>query len=233
MRVEAVEATTADGVTLRGELVQGDATWCVLVHDEGEDIDAWRALRPGLVAQGWTVLALDLRGHGGSDGDWDASRGLLDVDLPVTLARRSGATHVCVFGVGLGGLLALQATERALAEPGFALADSLVLISPGPLDGLDPMTLRGQGLAKLILSGGRDPGRADADALQRASIGWTLGVTVGTELRGSALVERFGSVVLDKVGTFLREQAAGHGPGVLRLLRERGEEPARGQRLSS
>lgn len=217
MRVEAIEATTADGIRLRGELVRGDSTWCVLVHDEGEDIDAWRPLRRGLARLGWTVLAMDLRGHGGSDGMWNRARGALDVDLPVTLAWRSGASHVCLFGAGLGGLLALEATERALAEPSFALADSLVLVSPGPLGDADPMTLRGQGLAKLVIVGARDPGRADAESLVGASIGWTLGVTFGTELRGAALVEAFAENILDKVGSFLREQVALRGPGASRV----------------
>ena len=69
MKVEAVQATTADGLTLRGELVRGSDVWICLVHDTGEDIDAWQSLRPGLVRKGWSVLALDLRGHGGSDGE--------------------------------------------------------------------------------------------------------------------------------------------------------------------
>ena len=45
----------------------GDDTWVVLVHDVGDDIDVWRPLRVALAARGWSVLALDLRGHGGSD----------------------------------------------------------------------------------------------------------------------------------------------------------------------
>jgi alpha-beta hydrolase superfamily lysophospholipase len=219
MVVEAVQATTADGIALRGELIRGGDVWICLVHDEGEDIDAWRPLRAGLSRRGWTVLALDHRGHGGSDGEWPSERAELDVDLTVTIARRSGARHVSVVAAGSSGLLALRAVERALAEESFALPDSLVLVSPGPLGSADPMTLRGQGLPKLFIRGGRDPLGADSEALREASIGWTLGVTFGTSARGGALVGEQAVNLLDKVVSFLNEQSTLRGLGQTRAER--------------
>jgi pimeloyl-ACP methyl ester carboxylesterase len=214
MRVEAIQATTADGLTLRGEIVRGGDTWVLLVHDVGGDIDAWHPLRPGLVARGWTVLALDLRGHGGSDGEWlDDGGGVLDVDLGIILARRLGAHHVAVVAAGTAGVLALQAVERALADPSLELPDSLVLLSPGPLDGADPMRLRGGGLPKIVFSGAFDSGRPDVEALRRASIGWTLAVSVASDAHGTGLLDAWAPTVLDKLGTFLTEQAALRGIG--------------------
>ncbi len=213
MKIEALEATTADGVRLRGEIVPGDETWVVLVHDAGGDIDDWRPIRAGLARRGWTVLALDLRGHGGSDGDWSPDRGALDVDLGITLARRSGARHVAVVCAGLAGVLALQAVERAFAEESFELPDSLVLISPGPLDGADPMTLRGRGLSRLFVVGSADPLADDVHALQRATIGWNVTVSFPTAARGAALVAERSAHVLDKIVAFLKEQRALRGPG--------------------
>lgn len=227
MKVEAVHATTADGITLRGELVRGGAVWLCLVHDVGEDIDAWRPLRPGLARRGWSVLGLDFRGHGGSDGEWDASWGELDVDLAVTLARRLGARHVCVVAAGYGCLAALRAVERALPEPSFELLDSLALLSPGPLDGADPLGLRGQGLPKLFLHGAKDPLAADAEALRRASIGWTVGVTFATESRGTALAAEWPIHVVDKLHGFLKEQAVLPGMGEARVERRRTSAPGR------
>lgn len=213
MKIEALQATTADGVSLRGEIVPGDETWVVLVHDAGGDIDDWRPIRAGLARMGWTVLALDLRGHGGSDGEWSAERGHLDVDLGITLARRSDARHVSLVCAGLAGVLALRAVERAWDEPSFELPDSLVLISPGPLDGADPMTLRGRGLSRLFVVGAADPHADDAEALQRASIGWNVTVSFPTAARGAALVAERPVNVLDKVVAFLKEQRALRGPG--------------------
>jgi pimeloyl-ACP methyl ester carboxylesterase len=222
MKIEPVHATTADGVTLRGELVRGGDVWICLVHDVGEDIDAWRPVRSGLARRGWSVLALDLRGHGGSDGEPAGTVTELDVDLVVTLARRLGARHVGLVAAGRGGIAALQAIERGLAEERLELPDSLVLISPGPLDGVDPMSLRGQGLPKLLLFGARDPLAADVQALQRASIGWTVAVSFGTESRGTGLAAEWPRNVVDKLGTFLGEQAATKGVGERRFLARSG-----------
>jgi pimeloyl-ACP methyl ester carboxylesterase len=217
MKIEALEATTADAIRLRGEIVPGDETWVVLVHDEGGDIDDWRPIRAGLARRGWTVLALDLRGHGGSDGEWSADRGHLDVDLGITLARRSGARHVAVVCTGVGGVLALRAVERAWTEQSFELPDSLVLISPGPLDGADPMTLRGHGLSRLFVHGAADPLADDTLALQGASIGWNVTVSFATATHGAALVAELPENVIDKTVAFLREQRALRGPGLHRV----------------
>jgi pimeloyl-ACP methyl ester carboxylesterase len=213
----ATHATTADGVTLRGEVVPGDSTWLVLVHDVGEDIDVWHTLRAGLAPRGWTILALDLRGHGGSEGEWLPDRAELDVDLGIVLARRNGATHVAVVAAGRSAITALRAVERALPEPAFDLPDSLVLLSPGPLDGADPRTLRGEGIAKLFVVGGRDEAADDVTRLREASIGWTIGVTVGTAERGAALASGdTAAAVIDKIGGFLNEQRTLTGLGARR-----------------
>ena len=213
MKIEALEATTADAIRLRGEIVPGDETWVVLVHDEGGDIDDWRPIRGGLARCGWTVVALDLRGHGGSAGEWSAEHAHLDVDLGITLARRSGARHVAVVCAGRAGILALRDVERAYSESSFELPDSLVLISPGPLEGTDPMTLRGRGLSRLFVYGAADPLAGDTLALQRASIGWNVTVSFATAAHGAALVAELPANVLDKIVAFLREQRSLRGPG--------------------
>ena len=207
MKVEAVQATTADGITLRGEILRGGDVWAVLVHDAGEDIDAWRPLRPGLAERGWAVLAFDLRGHGGSAGEWPSPRAELDVDLGVTLARRRGARHVAIVAAGYGAVLALRAADRSQEHESFARADSLVLLSPGPLNGADPMSLRGAGLPKLFFVGAQDPLAPDASALARASIGWTVEVSFPSAARGTGLLAQWSMLVLDKLGTFLTEQS--------------------------
>ena len=107
----------------------------------------------------------------------------------------------------------MQAVERAYPESSFELPDSLVLISPGPLDGADPMTLRGRGLSRLFVVGAADPHVGDAEALRRASIGWNVTVSFATAAHGAALVAELPTNVLDKVVAFVKEQRALRGPG--------------------
>jgi len=217
--MEAIQATAADGVVLRGEVLRGPTTtWVVMIHDVGDDLDEWRPLVDALAPRGWNLLAIDLRGHGGSGGTWDATRAALDVDLAVNLARRSGAEHIAVAAAGSAAIAALECVARAVEEPSFALADSLVLLSPGPIGDAELGRLRGEGLATLILSAANEPRAADIQRLRRASIGWTVGVTFAGDSGGTGLLAGpYASHVADKVSTFLREQAVLTGPGFARL----------------
>lgn len=217
MKAQAIQATTADGLTLRGEIVRGSTTWVAFVHDVGEDIDVWRGLRRSLGARQWTIVAFDLRGHGGSDGErWMPDRAELDVDLAITLARRAGAEHVAVVASGRSGITTLHAIQRALSNEAFELPDSLVLLSPGPLEGLDPANLRGNGVAKLILYGALDPQAADVEAIQRASIGWTVATSFPTQARASDLLDEWPAHIHDKTRSFISEQRTLRGVGLQR-----------------
>jgi pimeloyl-ACP methyl ester carboxylesterase len=216
---EAIQAETVDGVVLRGEVVRGPATtWLVCVHDAGGDIDVWHPLITALAPGGWNVLALDLRGHGGSEGVAEQTLYCLDVAAGIELARRNGAEHVSIVAAGVGAIAALECVAQALDDPARALADSLVLLSPGPRTGFDPARLRGDGLATMIISGSRGSQAADAKSIQQASIGWTIGVTFATATRSTDLLaEETGTHITDKIGTFLREQSTLGGPGMERL----------------
>ena len=59
----AVEFQGPGGGTLRGHHFSVGETWAVLVHEEGDDLDAWRGLAAGLTGQGFSVLVFDLPGH--------------------------------------------------------------------------------------------------------------------------------------------------------------------------
>jgi pimeloyl-ACP methyl ester carboxylesterase len=217
--IEPIEAETADGVVLRGELRRGRTSmWLVFVHDVGGDIDDWRPAIDAMTGTGWNLLAFDLRGHGGSDGEWNPIKGSLDVEAGVAVARRCGAEHVAILGAGYGAVACLECVSRAVAEPASPLADSLVLLSPGPLENRDAWGLRGEGLAKLIISSSLGAQDADAEVLMRASIGWTVRVTFATGEHGTGLLRGpFAHHVADRVVSFLREQETLVGPGLTRV----------------
>jgi pimeloyl-ACP methyl ester carboxylesterase len=219
MPADPVQATAPDGVVLRGELVRGEtATWLVLLHDVGDDLDAWGPLRPRLHGSGWNLLALDLRGHGGSDGEWSAEGAVLDCATGIRMARAVGAEHVALVAAGRTAVSALEATAAALAEPELPLADSLVLLSPRGLDDAEPAALRAEGLAMLLLHGALDAQAAeDAAHLLRVGVGWSVSVSFGSELQGTALLTGPPAKhVADKMGSFLRERAVVGGPGLKR-----------------
>ena len=67
----AVTLTAPDGTPLAGMLYEGTprpAPAVVLVHMLGRSKDEWSAVALRLQEAGLTVLAVDLRGHGGSGG---------------------------------------------------------------------------------------------------------------------------------------------------------------------
>ena len=205
---EVVCATAGDRVVLRGELTRGrSSTWLVLIHDAGGDLDDWRPLIAGLGESGWNLVAFDLRGHGGSDGEDGAAAPPADVDAALTFARRAGAEHVCVIAAGSGAIAALGCAAAALDDPSAGVADSLVLLSPGPLGDRNLSGLRGEGLPKLIIASSVADQQAVAQALMQVSIGWTVRVAFATEDRGTALLAGpFAGHVADRIGSFVREQ---------------------------
>jgi pimeloyl-ACP methyl ester carboxylesterase len=210
--VRAVELRAADGVVLRGEVWGRGDDWLVLLHDAGADLDAWRPVAALAAELGLSMLALDLRGHGGSEGTWDEREARLDVEAASAFARTEGAGTVCFAAAGVAAIALLR------ASPAIA-ADALVLFSPGPLGTSGTGDLRAPGAAKLVLVGSLDP-RADADAaaVRAASIGPVLVVGVPTERQGTDLLSE--PQALDQLVYFLDEQrwAAGGTPAGRRTI---------------
>jgi alpha-beta hydrolase superfamily lysophospholipase len=191
---EAVEVEAHDGAVLRGELRQAGSDWAVLVHDLGEDIDAWRPLHGRLVRGGMSVLALDLRGHGGSDGDIDAARTADDLAVAVAFARNRGAGRVYLAAAG--------ESARAALEVGAAEGcEAIVLLAPVGDD------LSGSPLPRLSVVSSRDARQqAAARALHRGP-GWSLVASVPADASGCGLLAgRWGRNVQDYVGAFLADR---------------------------
>ncbi|WP_421118783.1 alpha/beta fold hydrolase [Aquihabitans daechungensis] len=118
-------------------------------EDFGDWIDAF-------AAEGWWVVAPDLRGHGDSEhpeGEDRYSLALFAQDL-LALADQLGWDRFALLGHSMGGMVA---QEMALAAP--ERIERLVLMDTnhGPVDGLDPDTvafgvevLRTEGIAGLV-----------------------------------------------------------------------------------
>jgi len=177
---EPVEFLTRDGVRLRG-LLEGGGPLAVLVHDEGLDLDAHGPLAHELLAAGIGVLRFDLRGHGLSEGSWNAQRAPLDVQAAVELAVERAGADVFVVAVGAGANAAVVAPIAPRA---------LVLVSPAGAPPGHDEDMRESTAAKLLLFGAHDARAEDTAAqLQGVLIGPRLIVHLPTSEQGHALYE--------------------------------------------
>ena len=127
----AVPLRTADGVALAATVYDAPslpAPAVVLVHMLTRTKEDWRPLAERLQAAGITALALDLRGHGQSEGSAaPASAMALDVRAAVAwLAARPevAAGAVAIVGASLGASLAL------IAAADTPTVRSVALLSP-------------------------------------------------------------------------------------------------------
>jgi uncharacterized protein len=115
--------TSSDGVRLAGIHLPGparDATTALVVchgftHHTGHPIS--RGVLESL-ARSAPVVAVDMRGHGGSGGrNTVGDRELLDVDAAVGWARRAGYPRVATTGFSLGGAVVLRQAALGAARP--------------------------------------------------------------------------------------------------------------------
>ena len=160
----------------------GPAIRCtiVLLHAPGEDndLDRWRPLIPYVIGNKATILAMDLRGHGASDGDWDVTHAVADVVAIVEHIRDSTQTIV-LCAEGDSALAAVRAAESSRV-------DGLILLSPPAVEGDLP---RGAGVTKLIFAGTQSPDYVEpATKLRNASIGPALAVFLPTSAQGAGIL---------------------------------------------
>ena len=128
----AVAINTEDGVTLDARLFAADPRrLVVLLHAYPGDQRDWFEFARELHQRGISVLTLDFRGYGGSEGDQDGARADRDARAAVRFARERGYELVVVVGASMGGSAAIVA---AASEP----VDGLVALSaPERFRGMD------------------------------------------------------------------------------------------------
>jgi pimeloyl-ACP methyl ester carboxylesterase len=123
-----------DGITLHVRDWGGVGTPVVLLHGLASNARIWDGVAPRLVASGLRVVALDQRGHGGSEQpDHGYDFATVCRDLAAALAAL-GVNRPILVGHSWGANVALQyAAERAGAVAGLALVDGgLVAVGDRP-----------------------------------------------------------------------------------------------------
>ncbi len=182
---------------LRGLRLGSDEHCAILVHGEGQDLDAWGSLTGWLGEHGLCVLAFDLPGHGASDGDWDPALATASVLAAVDFAMSEGAGQLHLVGAEAGALAVMAAGARAGHEPA-----SIVALSPTTDERVASLTeIREARAPKLILVGSEDrDGVEDAEAVYRGAIGHCELTRFPVSDRGTALLTGdWGSHVREKV----------------------------------
>jgi len=121
-KAEDVTFRSTDGIRLKGWLFEGAPKMAAIVvcHDLNESKNGEMNLAIALNKAGFTVLAFDFRGHGGSGGDGSTlgvqeSRDVLGaIDFVAELPKdRVDTQRIGIFGVGMGAHAAvLAAPER-------------------------------------------------------------------------------------------------------------------------
>ena len=199
--VVPVEFPSSNGLILRGHLYGSGERWAVLIHDEGQDLDAWQPLVAELQAIGLSVLLFDLRGHGASDDPWNADEAPADVDAALRFAKTRGATSTYVIGAGAGA-------TAGLAAAGARDVRALVALSPRAVLGSLPRdVIRDTRAPKLIMMGALDSLSAEqADDVYRRSIGWSVLESVPVRDQGTGLLaSAWGGHAREHIAAFLRD----------------------------
>lgn len=163
------------GVRLEAELWgSGDDPPVLLAHGGGQTRLAWRTTAARLAATGFFAVAVDLRGHGGSDRSADYSLTAFRDDI-VALARRLG--RPVLVGASLGGQTSLLAEGETAGGVGRALV--LVDVAPTLEDGgvqrimafmerhLDGFATIDDAVDAVIAYQPHRPARPDASGLRR------------------------------------------------------------------
>lgn len=148
MRAGFVE--TPDGARIAYRTRPGRDPW-ILLHGLGCDATMWDGVVQSL-APDVGIVAVELRGHGGSTLGWKPPTVDLWADDVQRVAGAEGLTSPAIAGLSMGGYTALAVAAK---YPGFARAYALIDTSAAPDDD-NARLRRAKGLATLHASGWRD-----------------------------------------------------------------------------
>jgi len=125
-------AVRSDGLRLRGWLARGesDRAAAVVVHGVGDSLESYLEVAGKLRDRGHAVLLLDLRGHGGSEGNYMTLGGRERDDV------RAAMDHLRDAGLANSGLLLMGYSMGAVAVLRAAVGqpDVRAVVAEAPFD---------------------------------------------------------------------------------------------------
>ncbi len=142
-----VTLTGADGVKLRGWYVPSrNGAAVIAMHGTGGNRSSLNSHSRLLVRHGYGVLALDLRGHGESEGRSTSLPQLMDDDVRAAVGWLSARpevddARVGALGVSMGGEVALRAAADDARLRGVVVEGAMGFVEDFKSTGADPATL--------------------------------------------------------------------------------------------
>ena len=162
-------------------------------------------VRAVLAARGWSIVALDLRGHGGSDGEWAPRPGRARRRRRAGPGRRGGSDSRRAGGRRRDRCARARGRSSRTRSTRPCARRARARLPTGRERGSRDTARRGNRDARAVRPARTDT--ADAEQLRSASIGWTLAVGVPSEQAGDRLLRGPESaVVSDQILSFLAEQ---------------------------
>jgi dienelactone hydrolase len=162
-----VHFAAPDGISLVGHRFGTGRTAVVLVHQIDGNVCQWAPYARRLARLGYTALAIDLRGYGGSGAvsAYASDRYGGDVAAAAGWLRRHGAKKVFLLGASMGGSAVIDAAAN-MRQP----VDAVVSVSgASDLSGALGAARRVR-VPLLLLAGGADTEfAADARSMYRAA----------------------------------------------------------------
>lgn len=128
---EDITLTATDGTNIKGTYYRGSEKGIILIHMLGRDRRDWDTFARTLQGKGYSVVSIDLRGHGESDLDVrdfspnDFNNMVLDAEAAVDHLEKNGVSDISLIGASIGANIALNYAAGD-EEVGCA-----VLLSPG------------------------------------------------------------------------------------------------------
>lgn len=116
--MEDIYMQSRDGLMLHGVVIEKDTSrWAILCHGYTADAYSVSEFAEIFADKGFSILAVDLRGHGGSEGSY---RGMgwhdsYDVcDWARLVEERYKASDIILFGISMGGATVMLASGHEL-----------------------------------------------------------------------------------------------------------------------
>lgn len=200
---ETIELETAGSVTLRGHLERRGPYWTVLVHDLTLDLDSLAPLADALLRAEFTVLRIDLRGHGLSDGAVSEEATVVDVGAAVDWCCHAGAGQLFAAAAGRGA-------AGVLGAPADSPIAAAVLLTPSvPSVWLDARIRHWAGPKLFIVGSGDVKSEREARLAYDACIGPRLFSQLPTSDRSHELLlgDSAVQVLSQSVGYFVHHRS--------------------------